>query len=153
MNFLSGLARILLMAAVLALSSCATTPQAPAVSEDLLAQAGFKTVVASTPAQQQHLQTLPQGAVSQMQQTGRHYFVYPDVPNKRLYVATPKEYQAYLALRTRNGLPNPHGPNVTTADMQNYLKQDAAMTAADAQAATIPSYAIWPDFGGLGWIP
>ena len=154
MHFLSGLTRTLLAAAVLALAaSCATTPKAPAVSEDLLAQAGFKTVVASTPQQQQHLQTLQQGTVSQMQQTGRHYYVYPDVPNKRLYVGTLKEYQAYLALRTSNGLPNLQAPNVTTADMQNYLKQDAAMTAADAQAATIPSYAIWPDFGGLGWVP
>jgi hypothetical protein len=154
MNFLLSLARIPLGAAVVALvSSCATTPQAPAVREDLLSQAGFKTIVASTPQQQQHLLVLHQGTVSQMQQTGRHYYVYPDTANKRLYVGTPKEYQAYLALRTRNGLPNPEPPNVTTADIQNYLKQDAAMNAADAQAATIPSYAIWPDFGGLGWIP
>jgi len=154
MNYLLSLARIPLAAVVVALvSSCATTPRSSSVSEDLLVQAGFKTLDASTPLQQQHLQTLPQGTVSQMQQTGRHYYIYPDVPNKRLYVGTPKEYGAYVSLRTRNGLPNPQSSDVTTADMQSYLKQDAAMIKADAQDATIPSWAIWPDFGGLGWVP
>jgi hypothetical protein len=153
-NLISTLGKLALITAALALvSSCATTPPSTPVSEDLLMKAGFKTVIASSPLQQQHLATLQQGTLTEMQRTGKHYYVYPDVPNKRLYVGTPKEYEAYLALRTRNGLPNLPAPNVTTADMQNYLKQDAAMTAADAQAATIPSWAIWPDFGGLGWVP
>ncbi|MEO8486367.1 MAG: hypothetical protein ABI585_08515 [Betaproteobacteria bacterium] len=154
MNFLSSFARIPLAAAFLMLvSGCATTPPSPPVSEALLVQAGFKTVVASTTLQQQHLQALQRGTVSQMQQTGKHYYVYPDVPNQRLYVGTPKEYGAYLTLRTRHGLPNPQALNVTTSDMQHYLKQDAAMAKADAQDATIPQWAFWPEFGGLGWIP
>jgi len=154
MNFLPTLAKIALAGAIPALVwSCVTTPRTAPVSPDLLTQAGFKTVVAKTPQQQQHLRTLQQGTVSQMQQTGKHYYVYPDVSDNRLYVGTPKEYDAYVSLLARNGLPAPQKSNVTTADMQNYLKQDAAMTAADAQYATIPSWAIWPDFGGLGWIP
>ena len=146
--------RIMLSATFLLLAAgCANAPQSPPPSEDLLVAAGFKTVVARTPAQQQHLQTLQQGSVSQYQQTGKHYYVYPDIPNNRLYVGTPKEYQAYLALRTRDGLPNPAPSNVSTSDMQHYLKQDAAMMKADAQDATIPPWAIWPEFGGLGWVP
>jgi len=153
MNHQSSFMRVAFVVFVVVLASCATTSKAPAVREDLLAQAGFKTVVATTLIQQQHLQTLPQGTLTQMQQTGKHYYVYPDVPGKRLYVGTPKEYDAYVALRTRNGLPSPSASNATTADMRDYLKQDAAMTKADAQDASIPSWAIWPDFGGLGWVP
>lgn len=144
----------MLTAVLLLAAGCATGPASPPPpNENLLVAAGFKTVAASTPVQQQHLKTLQQGTISEMQQTGRHYYVYPDVPNNRLYVGTPREYQAYLALRTRNGLPNPASANVTSADIQHYLKQDAAMIKADAQDATIPPWAIWPDFGGLGWVP
>ena len=135
-------------------AGCASVPPPPPVpSESLLTAAGFKTLVASTPQQQQHLLALQQGTVSQIQQTGKHYFVYPDIANKRLYVGTPKEYQAYLALRTKNGLPNPTPVDMTTADMRSYLKQDAAMQKADALDAQVPPWAIWPDFSNLGWIP
>jgi hypothetical protein len=153
MNRPSSFMKVAFVVFVVVLASCATTSKAPAVREDLLTQAGFKTVVATTPLQQQHLQTLPQGTLTQMQQTGKHYYVYPDVAGKRLYVGTPKEYDAYVALRTRDGLPSPSASNATTADIRDYLKQDAAMTKADAQDATIPSWAIWPDFSGLGWVP
>lgn len=136
------------------LAACATTPPAPPPpSERLLTDAGFKTVVATTPPQKEHLQVLQQGVVSQVQQTGRHYYVYPDAANSRLYVGTPKEYQAYLALRTKNGLPNPAPVDTTTADMRNYLRQDAAMQKADAFDRQIPPWAVWPDFANLGWIP
>src|SRR5689334_20053396 len=98
MNFLPTLAKIALACAIPALVwSCATTPRTAPVSTDLLTQAGFKTVVAKTQQQQQHLRTLQQGTVSQMQQTGKHYYVYPDVPDNRLYVGTPKEYDAYVS--------------------------------------------------------
>lgn len=135
-------------------ASCATSPASPAPpNEGLLTAAGFKTLPATTPQQQQHLQVLQQGIVSQVQRTGKHYFVYPDTTNNRLYVGSPKEYQAYLALRTKNGLPNPPPVDMTTADMRSYLKQDKAMEKADAFDAQIPPWAIWPDFANLGWIP
>jgi hypothetical protein len=88
-------------------AGCATVPRTPRVSEDLLVTAGFKIVAARTDAQQQHLQTLQQGAVSEMQQTGKHFYVYPDLANRRLYVGTPKEYESYLALRTRQWIAQP----------------------------------------------
>jgi len=128
---------------------CATAPPAPAVSEDLLVTAGFKTVPARTDVQQQHLRALQQDALSEMQQTGKHFYVYPDVANRRLYVGTPKEYQAYLALRTRNGLSNPAAPDAASADLQQYVKRDAAMARADAQKIETYSWTAWPDFAVL----
>lgn len=129
-----------------AAAGCATVPQTSAVSEDLLAAAGFKTIAATTEPQLQHLQSLRQDAVSEMQQTGKHYYVYPDVANKRLYVGTPKEYEQYLALRTRNGLANPPPSTTAGADMQQYLKRDAAIISADAQKVETYPWTIWPDF-------
>ena len=131
------------------IAGCATAPPAPAVSEDLLVSAGFKTVPARTDVQQQHLRALQQGAVSEMQQTGKHFYVYPDVANRRLYVGTPKEYEAYLALRTGNGLPNPAASDAASADLQQYLKRDAAMSRADAQKVEAYSWTAWPDFAVL----
>jgi hypothetical protein len=136
------------------LSACATAPAPPTVSEPLLVQAGFKTLPARTELQQQHLQALQQDAVSEMQQTGRHYYVYPDVANRRLYVGTPREYEKYLALRTRDGLPNPPPPASASADMQQYLKRDTAMMRADGQKVEAYPWTLWPDFAiALEWTP
>jgi hypothetical protein len=146
--------RIELITAVFLLAlvaACASAPSPP--SENLLTSAGFKTLTATTPIQKQHLQSLPQAQLTQMQQNGKHYYVYPDVAGGRLFVGTPKEYQAYLALRTQNGLANPGPSNQAAANEAQYARQDAAMVKADNQDATIPSWAFWPEFGGLGWIP
>src|ERR1700752_4530247 len=86
----------LLAALALLLAACATTSVAPPPDERLLTEAGFKTVPASTAQQQQHLQSLPPATLTEWQQTGKHYYVYPDVAANKLYVGTPKEYQAYL---------------------------------------------------------
>ncbi len=137
-------------------AGCASAPdRTPSLpSESLLAAAGFKTLAAETPQQLQHLQRLHPDQVTAVQLTGKHYYVYPDVAKNRLYVGTPKEYEAYLALRTKNGLPNPASAASDTASMHQYMmKQDRNMARINAQDATIPSWAIWPEFGGLGWIP
>ena len=134
-------------------AGCVTAPQVPQVGEDLLVAAGFKTVAARTAVQQQHLRSLQQGALSEMQQTGRHYYVYPDVASNQLYVGTPNEYQKYLALRTQKGLPNPAPPNATSADLQQYVQRDAAMTKADSQIRENFSWAAWPDFAIIFRIP
>lgn len=145
-------------AAVLVLvlaTGCAGTPApaSSAPSESLLSAAGFKTLAATTAEQRQHLQWLHPGQVTAVQLTGKHYYVYPDVAKNQLYVGTPKEYEAYLALRTKSGLPAPAPAASEASDMQRYGKQDAAMAKANAQAATIPSWAIWGEFGNLGWVP
>lgn len=142
---------------VLALATgCAGTPApaSSAPSESLLSAAGFKTLAATTAEQRQHLQWLHPGQVTAVQLTGKHYYVYPDVAKNQLYVGTPKEYQAYLALRTQNGLPNPTPQDWDTASRQRYMaKQDEKMAKINTQDASIPSWAVWPAFGGLGWVP
>ncbi len=132
--------------ALAALVACTAAPSAPPPqpqAENLLAAAGFKTIVASTDKQLQMLPTLPAGQVTVVTQTGKNYFVYPDAAKNRIYVGTEKEYQAYMRLRARNNLPapNPEG---------SYMQQDAAMRKADARDASVPWY-LWPDFSGLGW--
>jgi hypothetical protein len=132
-------------------AGCATTPAPPQVSENLLTAAGFQTVDAQTDQQRQHLQALEQGALSEIQRTGKHYYVYPDVAGRRLYVGTPNEYQKYLDLRRRNGLPNPPASNATSTDMQQYLQRDAAMAKADTQVREAYPWAMWPDFAVMIW--
>ena len=90
-------------------AGCAGPASSPASlpNESLLAAAGFKTIAATTPDQKRHLEWLHPDQVTAVQLTGQHYYVFPDVAKSQLYVGTPKEYQAYLALRTQNGLPNP----------------------------------------------
>jgi len=83
---LSAVLGLLLLAA-----GCATTQH----TETYLTAAGFKTVVASTPAQEQRLKSLPPGKISTVQRNGKAYNVFPDVAHNRIYLGTPNEYQNY----------------------------------------------------------
>ena len=110
MNRLVNLFRIvaLLLAAVAA--GCATGPAgAPSSAqvEALLLQAGFKTVPARSEQQLTYLPQLPAGQVTVLTQFNRQWYVYPDLPQKRVYVGTLKQYEAYLALRQQANLPLP----------------------------------------------
>jgi hypothetical protein len=137
------------LAAFALVAGCAGTgpsapPPAPAPqTESLLSAAGFKTVVASTDKQLQEIPKLPAGQVTVMSNTGKNYFVYPDMAKKQIYVGTEKEYQAYLRLRAQNNLPNVN-PEAS------YLKQDAAMRKADTRDNSV-YWELFPDFNGLGW--
>jgi hypothetical protein len=119
--------------------SAAPTPQ----TESLLSAAGFKTVPASTDKQLQEIPKLPAGQVTVMSNTGKNYFVYPDLARKQIYVGTEKEYQAYLKLRAQNNMPNVN-PEAS------YFKQDAAMKKADVRDNSV-YWELFPDFNGLGW--
>jgi hypothetical protein len=137
-------------------TGCAGPAPSPASlpNESLLSAAGFKTIAATTPEQKRHLEVLPPDQVTAVQLTGQHYYVFPAVAKSQLYVGTPKEYQAYLALRTQNGLPNPTSQDADAASLNRYMAtQDQKMAKINAQDASIPSWAIWPAFGGLGWVP
>jgi hypothetical protein len=133
--------------AVLALiAGCASGPPAAQV-ETLLTAAGFKTAVASTDKQLRQIPTLPAGQVTVVTQTGKNWFLYPDLARNRVYVGTEKEYRAYLKLRAQNNLPQ-------VEPMASYYGQDAAMSAASAYAAppvTPLAWEGWPEFGALGW--
>ena len=127
---------------------CATPAQAPTAQvQGLLTTAGFKPVVASTDKQLQQIPTLPAGQVTVITQTGKNWFVYPDLGQNRVYVGTEKEYRAYLKLRTQNNLPD-------VDPMASYYRQDAAMATAPAYATPAPTplaWEVWPAFVTLGW--
>ena len=118
-------------------------PAASPRAESLLLAAGFKTVVASTDAQLKQIPTLPPGQVTVITQTGKNWFVYPDLPRNQVYAGTEKEYQAYLKLRTQNNLPD-------VDPMASYYRQDAQMRTADKQYASVP-WNGWPQLDVLSW--
>ena len=95
--------KVLCLLALLAFGAgCATTQQ----TENLLSAAGFKTVIASTAKQQQHLASLPAGKITTVQKKGVTYFVFPDVRHNQIFVGTQTEYSAYQNLRLKQQLSN-----------------------------------------------
>ena len=79
------------VALLLLATGCATTKH----TETYLTAAGFKMVSATTPSQLQKLKSLPPGKITLTKRNGKTYYVYPDVPNSRMYLGTVKEYQEY----------------------------------------------------------
>jgi hypothetical protein len=142
LNSARALGAVAMLALVVGCASTPPTPPAPP-PESLLQAAGFKTVVASTDKQLQEIPKLPAGQVTVMSNTGKNYFVYPDLARKQIYVGTEKEYQAYLKLRAQNNMP-------TASPDATYMKQDAAMQKADARDNSV-YWELFPDFNGLGW--
>ena len=156
MKFRNVLTHFAALVALSIAAGCAGPGSSPASlpNESLLTAAGFKTIAADTPERKRHLEWLHPEQVTAVQLTGEHYYVFPDVAKSLLYVGTPKEYQAYLALRTKNGLPGPKPQNWDAAQASRYMAaQDQKMAKINTQDASIPSWAIWPPFGGLGWVP
>jgi PBP1b-binding outer membrane lipoprotein LpoB len=90
-TFLNPLRLSAVLGLVLLAAGCATTQH----TETYLTAAGFKTVVASTPKQEQRLKSLPPGKISTVQRNGKTYYVFPDVAHNRIYLGTPNEYQNY----------------------------------------------------------
>lgn len=137
--------------AVMALAAgCAGAPSVPAPDESALTAAGFKVMVARTTLQQQHLQGLTPGTITEMQRNGRHYYVYPDVARNQLYLGTPKQFAAYRQLRP--GTPDPQSQLNARAVAGDaaYLKRDSTMELANQQIATDPYY-FWPTWEELWW--
>jgi hypothetical protein len=89
----------------------------------------------------QQLPTLPAGQVTVITQTGKNWFVYPDLARNRVYVGTEAEYRAYLKLRAKNGLPD-NDPQAS------YYKEDTGMTATSKRYAGIP-WEGWPEFATM----
>lgn len=79
---------------------CANTGQ----TENLLSAAGFRTIIAATPQQQQHLKTLPPHKVTVVQRNGKTYYVYADPAHSEIYVGTQFQYYRYRDLRLEKNL-------------------------------------------------
>jgi hypothetical protein len=115
---LTSVLRVAALTSVIACVGAATTSiAAPPQREVMLQQAGFKTHAVTTAGQKQHLQALPAGKVSIVQQNGRTFYAYPDAAHNLIYTGNEAQYQAYKqvqleASRQNRGLnidPDPHG--------------------------------------------
>ena len=91
---------------------CASTQN----TENLLTAAGFRTIVATTPQQQQHLKTLPPDKVTLAQRDGKIYYVFADPAHNQIYVGNPSQYQKYQQLRLANNLAQ---DQLATAELNN----------------------------------
>lgn len=141
---LIGWLGVLAVAAIF--QGCASTALQPPDESQLLA-AGFKVVVAKTARQQEHLQSLPPGTITEWQRNGAHFFVYPEAAKNRIFVGTQKEYMAYRRVQPNGG---PTLAQQQSADAASYSKQDAAMQMYTARDLADPYY-FWDSFDGLGW--
>jgi hypothetical protein len=143
------LRRLGAFAVALLLASCAGAPPSPPQADtNKMLAAGFKIVAAKTPDQQMHVKALAPGRFTELQRTGKHFFVYPDPANSRVYVGTPKEYQAYL------GADPGYGAALSrqqAGDLAAYNRQDAAMANYTNRDYNDPYY-FWPTYEGL-WQP
>ncbi|MBV8099693.1 MAG: hypothetical protein JOZ31_11095 [Verrucomicrobia bacterium] len=63
---------------------CANTAQTTQ-TENLLSAAGFRTIIATTPQQQQHLQTLPKDAITAVARNGNTSAAVLVLPNCMAY--------------------------------------------------------------------
>jgi long-subunit acyl-CoA synthetase (AMP-forming) len=102
LNPMKFLATLVLLAFAV---GCATTQQTQQ-TENLLSEAGFKTVIASTPKQQQRLNTLEPDKITPVKRQGKTLFVFPDPAHNPLYVGGQAEHQKYLQLRSQQKLSN-----------------------------------------------
>ena len=75
-------------------AGCSTAPQTRQ-TETLLVASNFKTVAATTPAQQAHLKTMTPGKFALVKRNGKTYYVYPDAAHNRLYVGSQNQYQSF----------------------------------------------------------
>jgi len=138
------------IAAAVTIAGCATpAPTPPDVG--MLTAAGFKIIAATTTQQREHMRTLTPGQITAWQRNGREFFIYPDVAASRLYVGTPKEYQAFQRLQP-GAAPNVPAQLATqrSADMASYTKQDVAIQRDNTRDLNDPYY-FWPDFFALDW--
>ena len=82
-------------------AGCASTRHVEQ-TEQMLTQAGFSRVAASSEQQIKHLQTLPVDKLTVVKLKGKTFYVFPDPAHNLLYVGNPEEYQAYQQILWQN---------------------------------------------------
>jgi hypothetical protein len=98
--------------ALLALAvGCASTSTQTQSEPDMLIASGFQART-PTSTQQDKLQSLTAGQISQIQGRNLTLYVYPDWPNHRVLVGGPVQYQAYQQYRQSHNLPAENPPPV-----------------------------------------
>jgi hypothetical protein len=95
-KLLLGARFVAALIAVLFAAGCATNGQA--AKENLLATAGFRNILATTPTQKQLLAGLPANQISTVQKDGKTWYVFPNHANGSAMVGTPAQYTTYRQL-------------------------------------------------------
>jgi hypothetical protein len=103
---LSLVGAVALLALAVGCASNAPGPLSSAATqeESLLSSAGFRTKVATTPRQQQHLKTLTPYKIMIVHRQGKTFYVYADPTQNQIYVGNQAQDQRYKQLRRANNL-------------------------------------------------
>jgi hypothetical protein len=103
-----------------------------------LTKAGFKTVPATTPAQQAKLKSISQTKITKTQRKGTMYYVFPDAANNVLYVGKQAQYNVFrqnkAAMEARQ--------NYTMGTQDAFVADDAFLTSFDDD---------WGSWDALPW--
>jgi archaellum component FlaG (FlaF/FlaG flagellin family) len=106
-NLITTLSKILGATTLSALlSSCAMMQASEAQdTEQLLAAAGFKMVIANTPEKMAHLKTLTQYKIVPYQKDGGNHYIYADAANCQcFYWGQDDDYQAFMILQEQKNI-------------------------------------------------
>jgi hypothetical protein len=109
-----------LVAGVMLAAGCASARHT-AQTEQMLADAGFKQVAASSEKQIAHLQTLPVDKLTVVKLKGKTIYVFPDPAHNRLYVGNLAAYQEYQQILSYKKI---EGQNRVMADLGEDTGQD-----------------------------
>ena len=113
----------LILAALLLslIAACQSTTVAPSMAsqkEQLLVQSGFRAKTVTRPEQQQRVNALPAGKVSEVGYHGKIYYVYPTATKNRILFGNQTQYNAYKQAVVAYGLTtspdfveDTHGPH------------------------------------------
>ena len=113
--------------------SCASQQEE---KQNLAVAAGFKVITPKNAEQQNILNQLPAGKVTQITYQGHTLYVLPDAKNNQAYVGRAAEYQAYEQLRLANKLSN---ENLQAAQMNQMSTMNWG------------AWGGWYGYRGWGW--
>jgi hypothetical protein len=140
-NIASAIVALALMAA------CQTTGTSQVVSqkEALLAQAGFKTKVVTTPKQQQQVSQLAVDRVSAVKYQGKVYYVFPTGQKDKIYVGTQAQFNAY-----KRALQAQQAPQQTAQQsQQQQMLQGSPVWAGETAGPRHVDVEVFDGFGPL----
>jgi hypothetical protein len=96
--------------------------------EELLTQAGFRSIKHLSPQQASLIVKLPQGHITSIVKNGKTIFLFPDSTHHLLLVGNQAEYQTYQQLR---------------------LKKNISRDAMATKSLNVDAASDWSDWGGL----
>lgn len=92
---------IALFAFAHAFTGCASSPKH---TEQMLSEAGFRKISATTDKQRQHLKSLPTDKLTVAKVNGKTVYVFADPAHNQIYVGNLEAYQTYKQILTYSKL-------------------------------------------------